>query len=254
MNRYLLTPYFLDQERPSITAAFPPEWAHNQPYLPKGKTQKRLAPLHRAIAEFTAAAVNRGDRPISVAGDGCATIGMLAGLQHAGIDPTLLWLDAHGAFNTWRTSPSGYLVGMPLAMIVGRGEQTMVNNVALTPLPEAQVVLSDGRDLDPGELAGLKKSAVRHVVQFKDLLHWNWGDRPIYVHFDTDLLDPLDMPATLFPSRGGPRPNRVKQLFELLNSTGLVAAVSMTAWDTDKDDGGVSAEIVLDLFNTLVKE
>jgi arginase len=72
---------------------------------------------------------------VSIAGDCVATMGVLAGLHDAGITPTLIWFDAHGDFNTWETTPSGFLGGMPLAMIVGRGEQTMPHGWAGDPLP-----------------------------------------------------------------------------------------------------------------------
>ena len=41
-------------------------------------------------------------------------------LRRAGVPPVLVWLDAHGDFNTPETTPSGFLGGMPLAMLVGR--------------------------------------------------------------------------------------------------------------------------------------
>jgi hypothetical protein len=44
---------------------------------------------------------------------------VIAGLQRAGRDPRLVWLDAHGDFNTEASSPSGYLGGLPLALAVG---------------------------------------------------------------------------------------------------------------------------------------
>lgn len=62
------------------------------------------------------------------------------GLQRAGIDPNLIWFDAHGDFNTWETTSSGFPGGMPLAMIVGKGEQTMPEAVGLRDLPEGQVI------------------------------------------------------------------------------------------------------------------
>src|SRR5512136_997268 len=98
-----------------------------------------MSVLHQPLAEFTAQTVLHGDRPVSLAGDCCTPLGVLAGLQQAGLVPVLLWLDAHGDFNTWETTPSGFLGGMPLAMLVGRGDQTMAQAVGLRPLPESRV-------------------------------------------------------------------------------------------------------------------
>ena len=62
-----------------------------------------------------------------------------------------MWLVSHGDFNTWETTPSGFLGGMPLAMLTGRGDQRMLEAVGLDPLADNQVWLSDARDLDPGD-------------------------------------------------------------------------------------------------------
>jgi arginase len=83
---------------------------------------------------------------VSIAGDCCTSLGVAAGLLAAGIDPTLIWFDAHGDFNTWETTPSGFLGGMPLAMLAGRGEQTIVHGVGLKNLEESNIYLADARE------------------------------------------------------------------------------------------------------------
>ena len=134
-----------------------------------GDQTESLGPIHRAIADGVADAVKAGERPVAVLGDCCQTIGVLAGLQRGGLAPNLIWIDAHGDFNTWETTPSGFLGGMPLAMITGRGDQRMMEAVGLAPLADARAVLSDGRDLDPGERELVKASRLRHVEALGDL-------------------------------------------------------------------------------------
>ncbi len=33
----------------------------------------------------------------------------MAGLERNGIPASIVWLDSHGDFNTWETTPSGFL-------------------------------------------------------------------------------------------------------------------------------------------------
>ena len=122
----IVTPFYLDEPLPELEILAAPDWIINKPLLPDGEKQQRLSALHKPLADFTQQIVLNGKQPVSIAGDCCTTLGMLAGLQRAGRDPTLIWFDAHGDFNTWETTPSGFLGGMPLAMLVGRGEQTML--------------------------------------------------------------------------------------------------------------------------------
>ncbi|NIS82127.1 MAG: hypothetical protein GTO14_18395 [Anaerolineales bacterium] len=87
--------------------------------------------LHESLAARVAESVRDGSLTLSIAGDCCTTIGVLAGLQRADVSPLLVWFDAHGDFNTWDTTPSGFLGGMPLAMLAGIGDQTMPEAVGL---------------------------------------------------------------------------------------------------------------------------
>ena len=163
MERYIITPYFIDRPVPELANLARPDWTINDPGLDGDDQQSRASGLHRPLADFVVDAAVTGDRPVSIMGDCCATIGVMAGLQRAGVEPTLLWFDAHGDFNTWETTPSGFLGGMPLAMIVGLGDLTMNRAVGLEPIPSSRVLLCDGRDLDPGERDLLDASDVTLV-------------------------------------------------------------------------------------------
>ena len=83
-----------------------PDWRVNNPLLPEGETTTRMSAVHEAIAGFVVDTLAAGQRPVSIAGDCCTTIGMMAGLQRAGLNPTLIWFDAHGDFNTMETTPA----------------------------------------------------------------------------------------------------------------------------------------------------
>ena len=137
--------------------------------MPDSDPQNKASTVHKALANKVEAALKAGKRPISIAGDCCATIPVMAGLQRAGITPTLLWLDSHGDFNTWETTPSGFLGGMPLAMIAGLGELRMNQAVGLEPLPVSNIILADGRDLDPGEQILVSESGINHIQNFSEL-------------------------------------------------------------------------------------
>src|SRR5262245_38214791 len=73
--------------------------------LPDGKTWERLAALYDKVA----GAVEGADRPIVVSGDCTTSLGILTGVQRKGLDPAIVWFDAHGDFNTDETTVSGYL-------------------------------------------------------------------------------------------------------------------------------------------------
>jgi arginase len=253
-NRMILTPFFLDEPLPGLEPLAAPEWCINRPHLPDGERQQRLSVLHRPLADFIKRSVLSGRRPISIAGDCCSAIGVLAGLQRAGLDPVLIWFDAHGDFNTWETTPSGFLGGMPLAMLVGRGEQTMPKALGLKPLAENRVILTDARDLDPGEKLLVENAAVIHLPRVGDLLDLTLPEGPLYIHMDTDIVDPAEAPAMNYKAPGGPSAEQLRTVMKYLSRSQQIAAVSVSTWNPELDKDGQSRKVCMELLNTLIAE
>lgn len=201
-----------------------------------GDQTESLAPIHQELAGHVAAIASRGARPLAIVGDCCQVIPVMAGLERSGVRPTLIWLDSHGDFNTWETTPSGFLGGMPLAMLTGRGDQRMMQAVGLAPIADQRVVLSDGRDLDPGERLLIETSDIRFIASVNDLAVETLPVGPLYVHFDADILDAATAPAFLYPVTGGPNATTMQGVLGALMQTGRVVAVSVCAsWDTSRD-------------------
>ncbi len=253
-NEIIISPSFIDRDVPQLARLYAQGAVINDPERAGGSEQTRASCVHRPLAERVAGAIADGRRPVSIAGDCCTAIAVVAGLQRGGIDPTLIWLDAHGDFNTWETSPSGFLGGMPLAMIAGRGEMTMPAAVGLTPLDEGRIVLADGRDLDRQEAVAVEQSAMRHVKVFDDLLDMPLPDGALYVHFDADVIDCAEAPGHNYPVPGGPGSSCVSAVMRRLAATGRVAAASMSAWNPDLDEDGQTGKICLQAFNLLIGE
>ena len=220
----IFVPYFIgersrDQARLASGELVAPE-------LPAADAQQRLAVLYEDLAAGVAAST----RPRVQAGDCVATLGVAAGLQRRGVDFHLVWLDAHGDFNTWETTPSGFLGGMPLAMLTGLGEQTIVQALGLRPLAASRILLVGARDLDPGEGVNLSRAGISRAA-VEDVPALAPPDGPLYVHLDLDVVATDEMPAVNYPAAGGPSAAAVRLALDHLFATGRVAALSVTCWD-----------------------
>jgi arginase len=203
--------------------------------LPDGGPWDRMAVLYERVAAEVAADVRNGNRPTVISGDCTTSFGTLAGLQRAGLDPAIVWFDAHGDVNTLESSPSGYLGGMPLRMIVGYRRDLIADTLGLRDVPEDRVVLVDARDLDPGEADYLATSAIRRVP-VSDLV---LPDGPIYLHLDFDVV--ADLPGALYPAPGGPPVGAVAQAVRQVLATGRVAAIGAAC--TWKPGAGAAAHV-----------
>lgn len=193
---------------------------------PNGPGQRRMAVLYDELATVVAG----NDPALVYAGDCLSVIGVLAGLQRKGIDPTLYWFDAHGDFHTWETTSSNFLGGMPLAMLSGRGEQSIVEAVGLRPLTDDHIVLVDARDLDRGEDTAVAASGMT-VMSVDEVASTTPPTGPIYVHVDVDVVDPSDLPAINYPAPDGPSTDAVRAAVASLAATGRVVAASVSSWN-----------------------
>jgi arginase len=253
LDRFILSPYFLDTHQPALIELAGDEWRVVRIDLPDGDLKARLTAIHERIAAEVIAAVNEGERPVVLADDCCATLGVMAGLQRAGQEAALIWIDAHGDFNTYETTPSGFLGGMPLAMAVGLGEQALTEGVGLRPWPERKVTLVDARDLDPGEQENVSRSRISHLPDIEMLLRpGGLPDGPLYVHFDSDVIDPGEAPAMSYPAPGGPTAETVRDVLRALAATHRVVAISVTLWTPALDEDGVTGAVVMGAVNSLV--
>lgn len=251
-NRFILTPFFLDQPIAGLNPLVEADWVINNPSLSDRTRLERMAALYEPLAVLVQTTVAQEERPVSIAGDCCTSLGVLAGLQRAGIDPTLIWFDAHGDFNTWETTPSGFLGGMPLAMLVGRGEQSLAARLDLASLPEESVILSDGRDLDPAEREALAESHILHLPDVIQMLNVDLPPGPLWVHFDTDVIDSESAPGMNYPVGGGPSPSQLNEAFGFIAGTGRLVAVSLSSWNPELDQDGRSRAASLELLRVLI--
>ena len=252
-NRFILTPYYLDDPMPGLEALAEPGWQINEPELSNPEQQLRMARLYESLAATVAEELASGFRPISIAGDCCSTIGVAAGLQRAGVDFLLIWLDAHGDFNTWETTPSGFLGGMPLAMLVGRGEQTMPEGVGLLSLAEGRILLMDARDLDPAEKTALLESEIVRLTNVDDLIRHPLPELPIYLHIDVDIIDPREAPAMNYLAPGGPSLDELQEAFRYLARTGDIKAISMSTWNPELDSNERTRKVSMSLLDALLR-
>ena len=147
-------------------------------------------------------ALHEGRRPLVLAGDCSICLTTLAAALRHRPGARVLWVDAHGDFNSPDTTQSGYLGGMCLAGACGVWDPGLGQEV----VDPGRVVQWGVRDLDMGERVLLETRGVHRVQDIGGL-----EGLEVYVHVDLDVLDPADMPAR-YPASGGPPPEGLRAL------------------------------------------
>ena len=174
-----------------------------------------------------------GRVPVLLAADCSIALSTLeAALRHRS-DARILWLDAHGDFNTPDTTPSGFLGGMCLAGACGLWDAGLREAV-----PPERVVIVGVRELDGGERELLEHSDATVIGASLETLVYaqNALDRaPVYVHLDLDVLDPSAFPAQ-FPAPGGLDPDKLYDLLEAISAECELVGLEVTGFEAPEDE------------------
>ncbi len=196
--------------------------------------------LGSRTAALVAEARRAGEAVLVLAGDDTASIGVISGLQQAdgpGTPIGVVWLDAHGDFNTPETSYSGILAGMPVAILTGLAGPLWRGAAGLAaPIPTDRVIIAGVRELDDKEATLLRSTDVQ-VVRARETIDGGTLAGAVErlaaqcsllaLHVDLDVLDPHLVPSASTPSPRGLEVEQAAAAMGVVLRTGKVAAVSV---------------------------
>jgi arginase len=225
-----------------------------------------LAGINARVGGAVAAALRQDVAPVLLGGNCSHTIGMISGIQ-AAFGPTvrlgLLWLDAHGDFNTPRTSLSGMLGGMPVAVAAGLCWPEWREGAGQTvPLATNRIVMVDVRNLDEAEEALIRATDVEiarfgtgfDIVPIQEAIT-RLAERcdQIYVHVDADILDEAFQPNHPTAEPNGPPVFPVVGVLNHAFRTGKVCAFAVVSVNPTGAEGAISVESAAELLIRGVK-
>lgn len=216
--------------------------------------------IFEAVREIVAG----GKFPLVLGGDHSIAMGTVAGVVAAAGPIGVLWIDAHGDYNTPETSPTGNIHGMPLAHLVGLGHPRLVNigfpGVKLRP---EQVVLIGIRSLDPEERIRMAESGMliftmREIDELgiatvvrQALTRLKAWPR-LHVSLDLDVVDPQIAPGVGTPVRGGLTYREAHLLMELLADSGRVGSMDVVEINPILDERNQTAVMAVELIASLL--
>jgi arginase len=197
-------------------------------------------------------ALSGGNLPLLLAGDCSVALTTLPAVLRHRPEARVLWLDAHGDYNTPDTTESGFLGGMCLAGACGEWDAGLAE-----PIPPERVALAGVRDLEDGERRLLEHSpatvigasTVETLVAVKNAL----DGAPAFIHLDLDVLDPEHFPAQ-FPAPGGLHPDKLYDLLDSVSEDCELIGLEVTAFEAPEDERArlAAAETVVHVLEPLL--
>jgi arginase len=214
----------------------------------------------KRLTERVAEIRERGNFPLVLGGDHSIGIGTAKGSSHDGTTG-VIWLDAHGDFNTPTTTPSGNIHGMPVAAMLGRGPFDSESWAHSPNIPASNVAQVGIRSLDTEEREALRASEVSvftmpdidrrgitSVVEEAVEIATSGVDQ-LYVSLDMDFLDPSEAPGVGTPVRGGASYREAHAAVELIHdeAAGKMCALDIVEVNPILDSHNATAELACEL-------
>lgn len=216
------------------------------------------------VADKTASAIEdslrAGNFPVTLGGDHSFSFGSVGGAARAA-KLGVIWMDAHGDFNTTETTPSGNVHGMPLAALCGYGDARLVHLAGHLPrsIEPQNVVVLGARDLDAGERDLLREAGVTVIAtELVDRIGMYEAVKyaldvvtrhteGIYLSLDLDSLDPLYAPGVGTPVPGGLTYREAHLACELIAESGKLVAMDLVEVNPILDEHNRTAVVAVEL-------
>ncbi len=226
-----------------------------------------IVAVARQLAETVAKSIARGHIPLTLGGDHSLSLGSVMGAAR-GRKLGLIWLDAHGDFNTAATTISGNIHGMPLAAIAGYGDERLVTLDGMMPsgpkIAPSNIAIVGTRDLDADERSLLEQAGVAVFsmeaidrLGMCETMHRairiaGRGTDGIYLSLDLDAIDPLYAPGVGTPVPGGLTFREAHLAVEMVDDTGKLVGMDLVEvnpiLDTRNATGKLAVELALSSF------
>jgi arginase len=229
---------------------------------PFGDSASASLAVCKQLASIVRKATAAGQLPLVLAGSCDVSKGVLSGFDHSRCG--VVWVDAHGDFNTPESTVSGFFAGMSLAVVTGHCYQNywaQIGNSA--PVSEAATLLLGVRDLDPAERERLERSAIQ-VVSWREgkpqadvlasLDELARRVQEVYLHLDMDALDPQVAPGVVdHPVPGGLSLGDVEEAIRAAATRFRIRAATLATYNPDVDQDGKTLRAGLRIIELLAE-
>jgi len=201
--------------------------------------------------------------PLILGGDHSITMGSISGMVSHHQEIGLIYMDAHGDFNTPQTSPSGNVHGMSLAAITGRGPSSLTSLAGKVPMiNEERVSLIGVRRLDPKEKENLKKSKIK-VFTIKEIdeegisevmkeaievVTQGLESKKFHFSMDVDSIEPSVAPGTGTTVPGGLSYREAHLACELIAESKQMISMDVVEVNPILDLANATGKLVVELI------
>lgn len=231
------------------------------------KNEKEINLFNKQLFEAVKNSINDNSFPIILGGDHSMAIGSALASNDINGPIGMIWIDAHGDYNTFDTTITGNIHGLPFAAISGFDNKDLTNFLTDKTIPQKNCVLVGARSVDELELDNLNKSDVT-VYTHEDILNRGIdvimeeafsiasnNTNGIHISYDLDVIDPSLAPGVSVPEVNGIDLNTAYKISEIIsNNLDKVKSLDLVEYNPlfDKDD--ITLNIALNILNNIIEK
>ncbi len=224
-----------------------------------------IAKINEALAQSSTQLIKNNTFFITLGGDNCCSIGSWSGVADAKRAQGaigLIWLDAHLDSHTPQSSESKNVHGMPLAVLLGQGDERLTHIQYQGPkIAPENVCVIGARSYEAPEKALLESLGVRiyympeiqarglHAVFEEAIEQVNRNTLGYGICLDLDVIDPIDAPGVGSPAPDGLKSTILKEEMFALKHDKRLLGLEIVEFNPVLDLNNKTEKIIIELIS-----
>ena len=240
----------------------------------KDKEENNLRKNYDRLVEYTTklykTILESKDFTITIGGDHSIAISSALASIKKENDLGIIWIDAHADYNTFETTITGNLHGLPLATINGYNKELSLFHDGCYFDPKKTVIIgyrseeiNKQDELNNLSKAGvsifttkeLQREGIENVLKKAFNIASNNYSNKVHISYDLDFIDPKDAPGVSIPEKDGPSKEEALELArELTKYIDYISSFDIVEFNPVNDIDNKTLNIAKTIFNIMVNE
>lgn len=210
--------------------------------------------------------LNNNVLPITLGGDHSIAIASALASINKYKNMGIIWFDAHGDFNTFETTTSGNIHGLPFAVVTGYEKKLLSDFHNGNYFNFKNAVLLGARDIDlPFELKNLKDAGIT-IITTEDIKKYGInkmaekafsiasnGTNGVHVSYDLDCIDCDIAPGVSIPVKNGINLEEAYGFVDnMIKNKDIIKSIDLVEFNPSFDKNKITEKIATNILNKLI--
>ena len=232
----------------------------------KCKNLKEVNSFNKKLYNESLKVFNQNHKLLTIGGDHSIVIASSLAANKCN-KSGIIWIDSHGDYNSFKTTITGNLHGLPLAVINGFEKDKLLpfdNDSFINP---KNTVIIGGRDFDKEEKVNLKNNGIK-IFSVEDIRREGIekivkksfdiasnNTLGVHVSYDIDVIDPKDAPGVSVPAKKGINKEEALLLMdEVLKYSNKINSMDIVEYNSKRDKNNITFDITCNLIEKVMSK